>query len=352
MIKKSLTVLIALAMPLMAQDVILLKDGTNRVGEIDSADDSTLKLRVPLSGSSPQLRSGTATATVSIPRADIEAIEFQPDPARDIRLRTATPDRTSAIESDWKLAEPWLSIPRSPAGSIGCTLAELLVASGDKNNALAAIDLFKRIEKDSWSSQDKIRAKQGRLRAMISVGRITDALAEAKQLAAETEDPEILIEANFIMAQAAEADFKAFLEENPRWEEDPYVINTRHELYNRVLELYLYPSLFFGSDDARAARGLWGAVGIYKLTQQIPLAIETARDIIALQPKRVEARLAEQYLATLKPEELASDFEAEARREQLEKISGTEEPASTKPVPKKENKPTSDKSKKPPKPKK
>ena len=352
MIKKSLAVLFALAMPLMAQDVILLKDGTNRVGEIDSADDSTLRLRVPLSGSSPQIRSGSATATVSIPRADIEAIEFKADPSRDLRLRTATPDRTSAIEDDWKLAEPWLSIPRSPAGSIGCTLAELLVASGDKNNAQAAIDLFKRIEKDSWSAQDKVRAKQGRLRAMIALGRITEALAEAKQFIAETEDPEILIEANFIMAQAAEADFKAFLEENPRWEEDPYVINTRHELYNRVLELYLYPSLFFGSDDARAARGLWGAVGIYKLTQQIPLAIETSRDIIALQPKRVEARLAEQFLATRTPEELESDFEAEARREQLEQLSGTEEPASNKPNPKKENKPSPDKSKKPPKPKK
>lgn len=112
----------------------------------------------------------------------------------------------------------------------------------------------------------------------------------------------------------------------------------------------------FGSDDARAARGLWGAVGIYRLTNQPPLAIETARDIIALQPKRVEARLAEQYLASLKPEELESDFEAEARREQLEKISGSGEqaaegsPAPSKSAPTNKNNP--DKSKKPPKPKK
>ncbi|MEN9470608.1 MAG: hypothetical protein RL630_2341 [Verrucomicrobiota bacterium] len=340
----ALALLFATAMPLLAQDVILLKNGSRRAGEIASADETTLRLRVSLdTGSAP---SGSATATIGIPRTDIEAIEFQADPKRDERLRSATPAQLPEVENDWKKTEPWLSAPRSQAGAIGCKLGDLLLATNDPTKAAAALELFSRIEKESWSEQDRVRAKQGRLRAMVATGRAAEAIEQAKQLAAETENPEILIEANYIMAQAAEADFKAFLEENPRWDQDPYVIDQRHHLYNRVLELYLYPSLFHGSDDTRSARGLWGAVSVYRASNQLPLAIETARDITVLYPATTEAKLAQEFLASLKPEELASDFEAEARKELEEGMKESPaptpdlspEPESTKPETKKKKK--------------
>lgn len=313
-------------MPLMAMDVILLKNGDNRTGKIVSADEQTLRLRVPLKTSSKPDAEGITSAVISIPRAAIEAIEFSADPKRDNRLRAATPERLSEIENDWKGVEPWLSAPRSPAGSIGCAYGELLLATNDPAKAATALELFSRIEKSSWNEQDKVRARQGRLRATLATGRVAEAIAEAKQLAEQTEDPEILIEANHIMAQAAELDFKTFLEENPRWEQDPNVIDTRHQLYNRVLELYLYPALFYGSDDIRSARGLWGAVGVYRIANQTPLAIETARDIIALHPGTSESKTAEKFLASLKPEDLASDFEAEAREEALSNQGETQQP--------------------------
>lgn len=342
----ALALLFATAMPLMAQDVILMKNGSRRVGEIASADETTLRLRVSLEtgpGASP---AGAPSASVGIPRVDIEAIEFQADPGRDERLRSATPAQISELESDWKKTEPWISAPRSQAGAVGCKLGDLLLATKDPAKATTALELFTRIEQKSWSEQDKVRAKQGRLRAMVATGRAAEAIDQAKQLAAETEDPEILIEANYIMAQAAEAEFKAFLEENPRWEQDPYVIDRRHHLYNHVLQLYLYPSLFHGSDDARSARGLWGAVSVYRTSNQLPLAIETSRDISILYPATGEAKLAQQFLTSLKPEELASDFEAEARKELAEgtvtppeaEPEPTPQPESTKPEPRKRKK--------------
>jgi hypothetical protein len=351
MIKRSLALLFFIALPLLAQDVILLKNGGNRVGEIDSVDETTLKLRVPLQVPATSANSATpASAIVNIPRADIEAIEFKADPNQENHLLTATPQRTWEIEEDWKRIEQWLSVPRSPAGSIGCKLGELLVESKDPEKAATALELFTRIEKNSWSEQDKTRAKQGRLRAMVGIGRVAEAIAEAKQLAADTENPEILIEANYIMAQAAEVDFNAFLKENPRWEQDPFVIDKRHELYNRVLELYLYPSLFYGSDNARSARGLWGAVTVYQTTGELPLAIETARDITILYPETSEAKRAEAFLDSLKPEDLESDFEAQAREKLKE--TGKSSPAptpetvptpSTPPKPSKSNKPSNPK---------
>ena len=313
MMKTALTLLLATALAATAQDVLLLKNGDRRAGEIVAADDTTIRLRVPLGGPAVP-GAAAAMATIGIPRADIEAIEFKTDPAREERLRSATPARISEVEIDWKRQEPWLGFPRSQAGATGCKLAELLLLTNDPAKAASALELFSLIEQKSWSDDDKTRAKQGRLRAMVATGRAAEAIEQAKQLAAETENPEILIEANHIMAQAAELDYIAFLKENPRWEQDPYVIDTRHQLYNRVLELYLYPALFYGSDNERSARGLWGAVSIYRASGQLPLAIETSRDIVILHPATTEAKLAQDFLATLKPEELATDFEAEARK--------------------------------------
>jgi hypothetical protein len=335
----ALTFLFATAMPLLAQDVILLKNGTRRVGEIASADETTIRIRVSLESAQNPAPVGAALAIVGITRADIEAIEFKADLDREERLRTATPCQISAVEADWKRAEPWLSAPRSEAGDIGCKLGELLLATNDPAKAATALDLFTRIEEKSWKDQDKSRAKQGRLRAMVATGRAAEAIDQAKQLAAESENPEILIEANYIMAKAADADLKAFLEENPRWEQDPNVVDQRHQLYNRVLELYLYPSLFHGSDDARSARGLWGAVGVYRSSNNMPLAIETARDIAVLHPLTTEAKLAQEFLASLKPEELASDFEAEARKELAEGMSKSPAPTAE-PSPEPESKKT------------
>lgn len=345
MIKAAITFLFTTALAATAQDVLLLKNGDRRAGEIISADATTVRLRVSLGG--PALPgAGTAMATVGIPRADIDAIEFKADPNREDRLRSATPDRIPEVEADWKRLEPWIDFPRSQAGAIGCKLGELLLLTKDRAKAASALELFTQIEQKSWSDADKARAKQGRLRAMVATGRAAEAIDQAKLLAAESEDPEILIEANYIMAQAAEKDLKAFLEENPRWEQDPHVIDTRHDLYNRVLELYLYPSLFHGSDDTRSARGLWGAVSVYRVSKQLPLAIETSRDITVLYPDTTEAKLSQEFLASLKPEELASDFEAEARKELEEGMKESPaptpepspEPESTKPETKKKKK--------------
>ncbi len=346
MIKAAITFLFATALAAMAQDVLLLKNGDRRAGEIISADATTVRLRVSLGG--PALPgAGAAMATVGIPRADIDAIEFKADPNREERLRSATPDRIPEVEADWKRLQPWIDFPRSQAGAIGCKLGELMLLTKDPAKSASALELFTLIEKQSWSDQDKARAKQGRLRAMVATGRAAEAIEQAKQLAAESEDPEILIEANYIMAQSADKDLKTFLEENPRWEQDSTVIDRRHELYNRVLELYLYPALFYGSDNERAARGLWGAVGVYRASNQLPLAIETSRDIAVLYPATTEAKLAQDFLATLNADQRASDFEAEARKELEEGM--TNSPAPTpEPTPEPDSqKPAKTKSKKP-----
>ena len=64
---------------------------------------------------------------------------------------------------------------------------------------------------------------------------------------------------------------------------------------------------------------------------QFALAVETSRDIAALYPATPEAKLATEFLAKLTPEQLAVDFEAEARKELLE--TGAASPSETTPTP-------------------
>lgn len=307
----------------MAKDVVILSDGTRRVGEIAGFDGTIVRLRVPLPGAAASTAGGTATATVSIPLGDIDAIEFWGSPERSALLRGAEVGQVLDVEIEWMRMRPWLGVPNSDAGAMGCTFGELLLTRGSAEDVAKALEVFRQIEGGAWSEADKMRAKQGRLRAMVASGNAMEAVAEAKKIAEEFDDPVILIEANHIMARATADELEAFLKENPRWNEDTReiddagtrVIDQRHKLHRRALELFLYPALFYGADDAKAARGLWGAVGIHRLGGDDAKAMETARDIVQLYPFTPEAKNAAEFLSSLPPELLERDAAKEAAEE-------------------------------------
>lgn len=158
-------------------------------------------------------------------------------------------------------------------------------------------------------------AKEGRLRALVATGRAGEAVREAEQIASMTEDPAVLIEAKYILAEAAGTSLKKLLEDNPRWEEDLNVIPERNRLYHEAVDLFLYPSLFEGSQAEAAARGLWGAVGIYQLTGEAANALECARDITILYPGTKYAAPAKELIASLPTALTSVDPEKEARAE-------------------------------------
>ena len=323
-----------------AQDVLEMKTGSRRAGKIISFDEKFIRLELDLTAQGSS--SARSVASIALPRGDVLSIDFASNSQRDAAIRSAAAQDIDALDGYWIEFKPWLEMPRSPSGSIACALGNALLATKERKNADRALELFTLVEEKAWQDSDKARAREGRLRAMTATGKAAKAIEEAKALAAETEDPEILIEANYLLAQAAEKELKDFLKENPRWDIDTSVIDQRHRLYNRVLELYLYPSLFFGTNNEKAARGLWGAIGIYRTSGEERLAIETSRDIHTFYPKTQEAEQARAYLASLKPEQLRADSEAEARKEMPESP-----PTEASPPPQKAAKPAKEKKKKP-----
>ncbi len=345
---KRLLFLLLLPLPLLpAQDVLFLKNGDKRVGRLSGLDNLLFRLQVPLPPP-PGTPAGAPQvfASVSVPRADVDYVEFAPDPVLEVLLKSATVRQIPEIETRWNQAQPWLPVPRSPAARIANLLGDLLIRSDQPGQAQRALELYKRVESGAWDPADKLSAQQGRLRAMVATGNAKDAIKEAMELSTLTENPVILIEAKFILATAADASLRKLLDDNPRWEEDLNVIPERHRLYNEALDFYLYPSLFAGSESEAAARGLWGAAGIYILVGESQKALECARDVTALYPATKPAGPARQFMASLTEAQRAIDPEKEARAEQMPAPEKAGKPA------KSDDEPTKKKSNETKKPKK
>ncbi|MEI6278166.1 MAG: hypothetical protein WCQ16_02130 [Verrucomicrobiae bacterium] len=294
--KTLLLLFLSLSSCLAAQDVLFLRNGERRAGRITAADALVFRLEVPLPA-----RPGMppAFASVSIPKSQVSHIEFARDPALEEIFPSASPAQLPEIAELWSAQFVWLDVPKSPAARVGCLYGDLLLRAGGVENATKALEIFRLIESKAWSDADKTTAKKGRLRAMVATGRAKDAVSEAEQLAASTGDPAVLLEAKFILAETAAASLKKLLHDNPRWQEDAAVIPERNRLYHEAIDLYLYPSLFEGSGTTAAARGLWGAIGIYQLAGEPQNALECARDIAIIYPGTEQAVPANDLIATL-----------------------------------------------------
>jgi hypothetical protein len=289
---QSIACLTAAAIPLSApaQDVVFRRGGGITSGKIAAVDPAGVKVEVFLVENQPP-------AILSLPRGDIDRVDFAENEKLSQVLKTAALEQLPNVERFWAARSSWIDMPESLAGEAGLVLGDLMLASEDAARHRKALDVFKEVESKDWSPERRARARQGRLRALVKVGRATEALAEAAHLAQSAEDPEVLLEAKLVLAEGAAKALRDLVSENPRWEQDDEVRPEHYRLYQEAIDLFLFPYLFHGSDSAAASRGLWGAVELYRFTARPDLAEATARDIVALYPNSSQAPLAKRFLA-------------------------------------------------------
>jgi len=276
----------------VAQDTVEFIDGTTRTGRVVGVDERVFRLSVP-----PPLP-GQPPAVLSINRADVDLIKFGPDADLETVLADRTIARTAFARVLWEKREPFLTIPESRAAEAGLVYGEILLLSADPNRHSEALALYERLEKEAWNEADRDRATRGRLQAMLRLGRLDEASAEAQALADAAEDPGLLLDTKLLLAQTRIATLRELLEENPRWYEDPPVRSERNQLLNDALDLALYPFLFHGTSREQAAQGLWLAHEAYLLADQPEAAREVASDITAIYPETRPAGPAAQALPT------------------------------------------------------
>ena len=279
-----------------AQDTIEYLDGNNRTGRLAGADDKVFKLRIPAPVA------GQQAAVISINRNEVEKIIFGPDPDLETVINDPVIGRTAFARLLWQRLEPFLSVPESPTAKAGLAYGDILLLSADANRHNEALDLFRRIETKAWNEQDRGRALRGRLQALLRLGRVDEASREVEEMAARTEDPELLLETKLLLAETRLAALRALLGANPRWSEDPPVQAERKRLLNETLDLALYPFLFHGTSREQAAKGLWLAREAHLLAGDTDTARDVATDIIVIYPQTRHAGPAREALQEKPPE--------------------------------------------------
>lgn len=263
-------------------DVVFRTNGTTQAGRVSGIETLFLKLNV-------QLAEGQPKATISIPLVDIDHVDFGEGSVVSAYLARPGPRNLAEMERFWKERQSLLGLAESTAGAFGLALANLLLESPSEPGLERALELFRKLERDDWSPERRALARQGRLQTLVKMGRGLEVIAEAREVAKGAEDPRVLIEANYVLAQAAMQQLRELEKENPRWMEDDEVRPDRQRLYNEVLDLFLYPHLFHGAMTSQAARGLWGVIGVYQFAGERGAALDRARDLVALYPGTPEA---------------------------------------------------------------
>ncbi|MCS7008514.1 MAG: hypothetical protein NZL93_01090 [Chthoniobacterales bacterium] len=287
-------------------DVIFLRNGRTAEGSIAGMDAGVIRLqKIVITGQPP--------ATITIPRSEVERIEFALTPElKEFLTPTSQPDLFAAARL-WGFHEKFLPIPRSIAAKVGLRYANLLLQNPNPAIRSRSFEIFQNIEKNAWNSADRALAQSGRLRSLIATGRAAEAVSEAEALAEKNEDPAIQIESKLILASAAESELRNLETKNPRWQEDKFIRPERDRLYNRALDFYLFPYLFFGTEIESASQGLWYAVQLYQHNGELPQAREAARDLVTIYPESPYAQKASRFLESLPKEIQQEDYETHAQ---------------------------------------
>ncbi|NNE92993.1 MAG: hypothetical protein HKN23_15215 [Verrucomicrobiales bacterium] len=264
-----------------AGDVLHLKNGQAAEVKIESITDELLTYITEVK--LPNGQTGIAKRTV--PVEQINFIEFGPVPGElDVLEDPGTPT-IEEIDAVWDKKFSNLHRPRSNAGKIGLMLGEALLR--DEKSEFRwnrALELYDLIRETSWSAEDKAAARKGRLQALIRLGDIDTAIKEATQLASETEDATMLIEAKFVLAKADFERLQKLEEENPKWMEDDTILPERNRLYHTTVDQFLWPYLFHGTLEEQAARGLVAAGEVYRFAGKEDESKACFEDAVKLYP--------------------------------------------------------------------
>ncbi|MGK0185166.1 MAG: tetratricopeptide (TPR) repeat protein [Verrucomicrobiales bacterium] len=279
----------------LAFDVLkLVNDPEPLKCRIDGLGDTFLVARVAI-----EINGRTTTEQRTIQLEAIEFVDFE-IPAAEVQIQQQKGKGKKALEQLrdlWESKSKWLGVPRSNSGDVALAVGDALLASGEKAKATVALATFVAVEKGDWNEHRRALAQQGKLRALLALGRAEEALAEAQLVAETAEDPTILVETRMVMAAATRREFEASLQEYPKWREDDEVREQVMEQFHTTIDQFLYPCLFHGSLEESAAEGLWNAAEVYQLAGSDDAALDCSRDIVALYPQSGFAERAKQFEA-------------------------------------------------------
>jgi hypothetical protein len=291
--KASFLVALCFASSLAAQDHVVMKSGESLACRIDDLTDAIVNVTLPGAA-------GVGSAKRTLAATQVERVEFGFRPGEEALFAKRGSATAAELKPWWDLWFPHLHRPSSRSGAWGLAYARAMMREGGAIGAEKSMSFLNLLIAKAWSPEVRTAAKQGRLEALMAMGDLATATAEARLLARETEDPALLIEVEHLLAQADFRTLRELEDEHPRWVEDDEVRPRRHELYHRALDQFLKPHLFHATREEAAARGLFSAAGLLLFGGEGEEAKARWEDLLKLYPESTFAAQAKERLAALK----------------------------------------------------
>jgi len=298
-----LTLLICVLAPfnLACADLVTLKDGQQRVGHIAGQLENALLLEVQPAPTLPAVQ-------LRFPIANIASLKFEKNPATDELLRLAATSDSPTLQELWERFRPLLKNADSPSAAIGLRYGLLLLNTQTLNSREEALTLFSLLAVDAPTPSERDAALQGTLRALLCLGKTQTAQTQAIEILKKTPSAPLASEANLTLATLADSAFRTFLEQHPRWQEDPFSQPEYHRLHHAVLDFYLTAALLPEAPPELAQRALLGAMGVHRMCNHLPPAAEIARDLTLFFPDTPASQIATAFLQSLPASLLNSDI--------------------------------------------
>jgi len=273
-----------------AQETVFLTDGKFQKGNILSTTKKGITFEFEKSGSKKK---------IDIKWDSINKIEFTPSKQLLKAVNNSDEVPLEAVAKIWDQQVDYLSRPLSRTAQVGLVYANKLAESTEDLSDEAALDLYEEIADQAWSPYHQGQAIRGKLKLLIKTGREREALRQAEELALESENPEHLLEAKYVLAESAFAELKELEQEHPRWNLDDEVRPKRERIYDQAIDQSLFAFLFYGTQESAVTRGLMHAAKVYEFGKDYESSEVCANDILRLYPQSELAAEAKKQLANL-----------------------------------------------------
>ena len=281
--------LLLLTAPLVIADTVTLLGGERKNGRILGMEGQTLVL-------SAQPVPGLPHVELRLPTSRLAALEFHADPSREEFLQSAGQEQIVEVGLLWERFAPLLSLPGAPSARIGLRHGLLLLGANQREGRGDALALFERIARGAPLPAEREAAKQGVLRCLLAEGHWERAETEAGCISKTVCGTPLLAEARLTLGLVQAARLRAFLEDNPRWREDDFILPEWDRLQASALDGLLGAALLPGVPGELAARGLRAAMDVHALAGDTVRARMVAQDLAAFYAGTGEAAAALEWL--------------------------------------------------------
>ena len=157
----------------------------------------------------------------------------------------------------WQAMHPLIRLPGSNLALVGMNLSEMMVASDDPALASEALSILAFVKTNSCDHCYKVQAADAEMASFDRLKLFPQAKEAAERFVGPGNLISLRLRANLTIGIYGHEEMRLFLEENPRWQQDPRVQTERKTIYERTLDSFSFTSLFGGETEQLSGRALY-----------------------------------------------------------------------------------------------